>query len=67
MDVLTTGDRLEVVGLAVGVLLILGGLGSLVGAPWATNPDALAVLVQLLGIVLSIAVGAAIIWTVRNE
>jgi hypothetical protein len=67
MDALVVGDRLEVLGLAVGALLLLGGLGSLAGMPWQTNPDTVAVLVKLLGIVLSMAVGALVIWTVRLE
>jgi len=67
MDALVTGDRLEVLGIAVGALLVLGGLGSLAGMPWQTNPDVLAVLVQLLGVVLSMAVGAALVWIVRSD
>lgn len=60
-------DRLEVIGVVVGVLLILGSLGTLVGQPWATNPDIAAVLVQLVGVVLTIGLGAAIIWIVRQD
>jgi hypothetical protein len=67
MNALAVGDRLEVLGLIVGALLLLGGLGSLYGMPWETNPDTLAVIVQLLGVVLSIAVGAALVWLVRLD
>jgi len=60
-------DRLEVLGVAVGVFLILGSLGTLSGMPWTTNPDTPAVLAQLLGIVLTIGVGAALVWIVRAD
>ena len=60
-------DRLELLGVVVGVFLILGSLGTLVGQPWATNPDVAAVLLQLVGVVLTIGLGAALIWIVRSE
>jgi hypothetical protein len=60
-------DRLEVLGVLVGAFIILGSLGTLAGMPWATNPDLPAVLLQLVGIVLTIGVGAALIWIVRQE
>lgn len=67
MDAFHTADRLEVLGVAVGVFLVLAGLGSLLGAPWDTNPNTLALLLQLLGIALSVAVGVALIALVRTE
>lgn len=60
-------DRLEVLGVAVGAFLVLGSLGTLVGMPWETNPDTAAVLLQLVGILLTIAVGLALVWIVRGE
>lgn len=60
-------DRLEWLGVAVGAFLILGSLGTLAGMPWTTNPDTPAVLLQLLGIVLTIGVGAALVWIARAE
>jgi len=67
MNALVTGDRLEILGVAVGALLLLGGLGSLAGMPWQTNPDMPAVVTQLVGVVLSMAVGAVLIWIVRRQ
>jgi hypothetical protein len=67
MAAIDFGDRLEVLGVAVGVLLILGSLGTLAGMPWTTNPNTPAVVAQLLGIVVTIGVGAALVWIVRRE
>lgn len=67
MDALSFDDRLDVLGVLAGAFVVVGALGSLLGAPWATNPDTLAVLAQLLGVVLTIAVGAALVWIVQLE
>lgn len=67
MDAISFDDRLDVLGVLAGVFIVLGALGSLLGAPWATNPDTLAVLALLLGVVLTIAVGAGLIWIVQLE
>lgn len=60
-------DRLEVLGIAVGAFLVLGSLGTLAGMPWETNPDTGAVVLQVLGIFLTIGVGAALVWIVRTD
>lgn len=67
MDVLEVGDRLEMAGLAVGAILILGSLGTFAGLPWETNPDIGAVALQIVGIALTVALGLAIAWIVRLE
>lgn len=67
MVTIEVGDRLEVLGVAVGVFLILGSLGTLVGMPWNTNPDIAAVLLQLVGVALTIGLGAALVWIARAE
>lgn len=66
MNGLAFDDRLDLLGVLVGAFLILGALGALVGAPWATNPNLIAVVLQLLGIVLTIAVAVGLIWIVRQ-
>ena len=53
-------DRLEPIGVAVGALLVLMGLGTLVGAPWATSDSGLATAIQLVGVALTIAVGVGL-------
>lgn len=67
MNLLEVGDRLEVLGIALGAFLILGSLGSLAGMPWQTNPDLGAVAFQVLGIALTVGLGAAILWIVRTD
>jgi hypothetical protein len=67
MAALDRYDRLEVLAVAVGVLLILGSLGGLAGMPWQTNPDTGAVALQVLGLLLTIGIAAALVWIVRLE
>lgn len=62
MDVLDFEDKLEPLGVVLGTLIVLGSLGTLAGMPWQTNPDTVAVLVQLVGIALSVAVGVVLVW-----
>lgn len=62
-------DRLEVLGIAAGAFLVLAALGTVLGQPWTTNPDGLAVALKLVGVVLTIAIGAGLIylsWTGRE-
>lgn len=67
MELPAVEDRLELLGTVLGVFVVLTSLGALVGMPWATNPDTLAVLVQLVGILLSVTVGVALVWLVRTD
>lgn len=53
-------DILEPLGIAVGVFLVLASLGTIAGAPWATNPDVLAVAITVLGSLATIALGAGL-------
>ncbi len=66
MDV-AVADRLELLGTVLGAFVVLTGLGGLAGMPWQTNPDLAAVSLQLLGLVLTIGVGIALILVVRME
>jgi len=59
-------DTLEPLGTAVGGLLVLMGLGTLVGMPWATNGDLAASAVQILGVLATMGVGAGLIWLSRQ-
>lgn len=54
-------DTLEPLGIAVGAILVLMGLGTVLGMPWQTNPNGLAVAGQLLGVLLMMALGAVLI------
>jgi hypothetical protein len=59
-------DRLELLGTATGGLLVLIGLGTIVGMPWQTNGDLATSIVQLLGILATIGVGAGLVWLSRQ-
>jgi hypothetical protein len=60
-------DRLEPVGIAVGVLLVLVALATLAGAPWTTKGDVLASALQVVGAVGTAALGAALVWLSRTD
>jgi hypothetical protein len=57
----TVEDRLEPLGVAVGVVLVLGSLGTLLGSPWSTGGAVVTVL-QLVGVVLGVGVGVGLAW-----
>jgi hypothetical protein len=60
-------DRLEPLGVLVGAFLVLFGLGTLVGQPWATKTSMLVFLVQLVGVGLLMAIGVGLVWLVRSD
>jgi len=60
MNVGNFEDRLEPLGIATGVLLVLVGIGTVVGAPWTTADSTVAAGIQVLGAVLAAAVGVAL-------
>ena len=62
---LDVADRLEPLGIVAGALLVVFGLGTVVGQPWATKPIP-AVLVQLVGVVAMIGFGAGLVWISRT-
>lgn len=66
MSVLDVADPLEPLGVIGGTLLVLFGLGTLVGQPWAGKPI-LTFLVQLVGVLLMLAVGVAVVWLSRSH
>ena len=62
-----TADRLETLGIGVGALLVLVGLATIVGTPWAhKSAGALVMVGQALGAIGAIAIGAALAWLVRT-
>lgn len=60
-------DRLEPVGIAVGVLLVLVALATLAGMPWTTKSSVLAGALQVLGALGTAAVGAVLVWLSRTD
>lgn len=60
-------DRLEPVGIAVGVLLVLIGITTILGVPWATKGDLLASIIQIVGALGTVGIGALLVWLSRTE
>ena len=60
-------DTFEPLGIAVGGFLVLVALGTLVGTPWQTNNDAVVSAVQLVGVLLTAAVGVGLVWLARQS
>ena len=60
-------DRLEPVGIAAGVLLVLVAIGTLAGTPWTTKGDVVASVVQVLGVLATAALGVFLVWISRTE
>lgn len=60
-------DRLELFGTLTGALLVLIGLGTISGMPWQTNGDVAVSVLQLLGVLATMAIGAGLVWLVRQE
>ncbi|MBX0295676.1 hypothetical protein [Haloarcula nitratireducens] len=60
MTTFTSGfdDPLKPIGLTAGAFLALAALGTIVGAPWATHASMASAMLQVVGAVLMIAVGA---------
>ena len=62
-----TTDRLEPLGIGVGVLLVLVGIATIVGTPWAYKSGGILVtLGQAFGAMAAIAVGAGLAWLARK-
>ncbi len=62
METIQFEDTLEPLGILTGALLVLIGLGTLVGQPWATANSTIAVVLQLVGVVVTVALGAGLVW-----
>lgn len=60
-------DRLEPLAVGLGVLLVLVGIATIVGTPWAyKSGDLLVMIGQALGGVAAIAIGAGLAWLART-
>ena len=60
-------NGLEPLGVGVGVLLVLVGLATIVGTPWAYKSGGVLLMIgQGLGAVAAIAIGAGLAWVARD-
>jgi multisubunit Na+/H+ antiporter MnhC subunit len=55
-------DRLEILGIAAGVFLVLVGLGTISGTPWTTLSDTGAAVGQVFGALMAIVIGVGLAW-----
>lgn len=63
----TNADGLEPLGIGFGALLVLVGIATVVGTPWAYKTGEVFLMVgQALGAVAAIAVGAGLAWLARS-
>lgn len=60
-------DRLEPLGVAAGAFLVVMSLLTVVGMPWTTNGSIAVSILQLLGILGTVAIGVGLVWLVRTE
>lgn len=59
-------DRLDAVGVPVGIFLAIVGLGNLVGQPWQYSADGAPIMVlQIIGSLAAIAIGVGLVYLVH--
>jgi uncharacterized membrane protein len=66
MSVTTLSERIdgkvELLGVLAGVFLALFGITTIIGQPWATNSDMLAVVIRIIGALATTGIGAGMVW-----
>jgi len=60
-------DKLEVMGILAGTFVIIMALSTLVGLPWTTTEFTGPAVVQVIGILLTLGLGAVIIVFTRVD
>lgn len=60
-------DPLEPLGVAVGVFLVLVGLATLAGQPWAYKSSTAVMAGQVVGAISAVAIGAGLAWLVYTQ
>jgi len=60
-------DPVEPLGVVVGALLVLGGLATLLGTPWAYKPGAAVMVGQIVGALAAIGIGVGLAWLVTTQ
>lgn len=61
MNAFTREDKLEWVGILGGLFVLIVGFGSLLQPPFVTTTDTVAAVVQTIGILATIVVGALLV------
>ena len=60
-------DPVEPLGVVVGALLVLGGLATLLGTPWAYKPGVVVMVGQIVGALAAIGIGVGLAWLVTTQ
>ena len=60
-------DRLEVVGLAAGIFLVLVGLGTLVWLPATPTESGLVTAFKVIGGLATVGIGLGLLWLVQTQ
>jgi hypothetical protein len=60
-------DRMEVVSLVVGALMVLAGLGTIVGQPWTQVTDMGVAVGNILGALTAIGIGVLLVLLAQDQ
>ena len=60
-------DRLEVLGVLAGAFVVIMALSTLVGLPWTTTESTTGAIVQVIGILLTLGLGIAVIVFTKTD
>lgn len=55
-------DRLDALGVLAGVFLVLVALGTAAGTPWVYSGGTVVMVLQILGVLATAAIGAGLVW-----
>ena len=60
-------DKLEIVGLAAGIFLVLVGLGTLVWLPATPTESGLVTVFKIIGGLATVGIGLGLMWLVQTQ
>jgi hypothetical protein len=60
-------ERMEVVSLVVGALMVLAGLGTIVGQPWTQVTDMGVAVGNILGALTAIGIGVLLVLLAQDQ
>lgn len=60
-------DPLKPLGVVAGGFLVLAAVGTILGAPWATQETIATALIQIVGALLMAGLGAALVYLSWND
>jgi hypothetical protein len=60
-------DKMRVLGVGLGAFILLAGLATLVGMPWRHIGGLGVAVLRALGAIVSLGVGAGLVWLAMRE